>query len=81
MSILERAIAQQVVEPVAAHPIKSAQPVAASVGNKLTIEELAARATRLFPQGTPNSVDFLRAMRDGRYGETWVHTGSHNEPV
>jgi plasmid stability protein len=32
----------------------------------LSIEEVAARSHRLFPQGTRSSVAFIRAMRDGR---------------
>jgi plasmid stability protein len=32
----------------------------------LSIEEAAARARKLFPQGTRSSVDFIRALRDSR---------------
>jgi plasmid stability protein len=32
----------------------------------LSIEEAAARARKLFPQGTRSSVDFIRTMRDSR---------------
>lgn len=33
---------------------------------KLTIEEMSVRTKTLFPEGTPSSVAFIRAMRDGR---------------
>lgn len=33
---------------------------------KVTIEDLHARTKTLFPGGTPSSVAFIRAMRDGR---------------
>ena len=33
---------------------------------KVTIEDLYARTKALFPEGTPSSVAFIRAMRDGR---------------
>lgn len=36
------------------------------VTGTLTIEEVAARARILFPDGTPSSVDDIRAMRDER---------------
>jgi plasmid stability protein len=32
----------------------------------LSIEEVAAQARKLFPQGTPSSVAWIRAMRDSR---------------
>ena len=47
------------------------------VAPKLSIDEVAARAMKLFPKGTPNSADFIRAMRDGRYGEEWAKSGHH----
>jgi plasmid stability protein len=40
-------------------------PVPASA-QALSIEDAAARARKLFPQGTQGSVAFIRAMRDGR---------------
>lgn len=33
---------------------------------RLTIEEMSARSKTLFPEGSPSSVAFIRAMRDGR---------------
>lgn len=65
MCILEVALAQ---------PAQRSQPfsteVLATVGapaaDKLSIEEVAARAQRLFPGGTPSSTEILRAMRDSR---------------
>jgi len=47
---------------------------------KLSIDEVATRAARLFPKGTPSSADFIRAMRDGRYGEEWAKSGRHGTP-
>lgn len=47
---------------------------------KISIEELAASARKLFPNGTPSSVQFIREMRDGRYGDHWARTGKHREP-
>ncbi len=32
----------------------------------LTIDELAERSRKLFPRGTPSSVDYIRRLRDGR---------------
>lgn len=32
----------------------------------LSIEEVAERARKLFPHGTPSSAGWIRAMRDGR---------------
>lgn len=46
---------------------------------KLSIEEMTRRTGRLFPNGTASSVEFLRAMRDGRYGEEWAQSGRHAE--
>lgn len=34
--------------------------------DKISIEELAARARKLFPQGTESSVAYIRQMRDTR---------------
>ena len=34
----------------------------------LSIEEAAARASLIFPNGTPSSVDFIRQLRDQRTG-------------
>ena len=37
----------------------------------------SVRAAKLFPKGTPGPADFIRAMRDGRYGEEWAESGWH----
>ena len=34
--------------------------------DKISIEELAARARKLFPRGTESSVAYIREMRDSR---------------
>jgi plasmid stability protein len=39
---------------------------APSRSETLSIEQVAARARKLFPQGTRSSVDYVRAMRDSR---------------
>ncbi len=85
MAILERSVS----DPVAGTPAVGARvnvPRAAAQNTpgvatpKLSIDEVAARATKLFPKGTPNSADFIRAMRDGRYGEEWAKSGQHGTP-
>lgn len=83
MAILERSVAN----PVAGAPtVETRADVARAtqarhtpgpVAPKLSIDEVAAHATKLFPKGTPNSADFIRAMRDGRYGEEWAKSGHH----
>ena len=40
-----------------------------------TIDEVMARARELFPDDGFSSVDFIRRMRDARYGEEWARTG------
>jgi plasmid stability protein len=47
---------------------------------RISVEELFSRTQKLFPKGSPSSVDFIRQSRDGRYGEEWVKTGKHKEP-
>lgn len=47
---------------------------------RLSIDEVAARAATLFPKGTSSSADFIRAMRDGRYGQEWAQSGRQGEP-
>ena len=69
MSILEQATGQR------ATPSR-----VTGVRSKLSVEEVAARASALFAQGTPNSVETLRAMRDGRYGDSWSSSGNHALP-
>ena len=70
MAILERALDGHA--PVAEVTVPPAR--------KLSIEEVAEQARKLFPQGTPSSTGFIRAMRDGRYGEDWARTGRHDLP-
>ena len=70
MSILERA--------VAARESEGANIVAPARNSpKLSIDQVAARAAKLFPKGTPSSEEFIRTMRDSRYGEEWARVGSH----
>lgn len=76
MAILEQVLSgpapvSSAVMPLAAEPARSLP--------RLSIDEVARRAARLFPGGTTSSVEFLRAMRNGRYGEEWAHTGRHSD--
>lgn len=72
MAILEQAVSAPAVRAPAAatRTAQAAMPV-------LSIDALAARAEKLFPKGTASSVNFIREMRDGRYGEDWANTGRH----
>ena len=56
LSILTAVVEQRV--PAVAQPLVR--------GGALSIEEAAARAQLLFPGGTPDSVDIIRSLRDGR---------------
>ncbi len=67
MAILERAVDAPA----------PAMEVSTRPARKLSIDEAAERARKLFPRGTPSSTSFIRAMRDGRYGEEWARTGRH----
>jgi plasmid stability protein len=55
LAILEAAVDERAPLPVALPP-----------KDKISIEELAARARELFPQGTESSVAYIREMRDSR---------------
>lgn len=63
MAIIEQAAA----EALAATPRAALAPSRAQ-GWK-TIEQIAGEARQRFPEGTPSSVDFIRAMRDSRSGD------------
>lgn len=54
LSILEAAVGDAVAR----------RPTASPGG--ISIEELGARARKLFPQGTPSSVGYIRELRDSR---------------
>ncbi len=75
MAILERAVLEQAAQPYATNRGSPYTNAAAASQQKLSIDEVAARARKLFPQGTANSVAFIREMRDGRYGDEWARTG------
>jgi plasmid stability protein len=47
---------------------------------RISVEEMRAKSRELFPKGTHRSVDFIRSMRDSRYGEEWARTGVQPEP-
>ena len=70
MSILQRAVA--VREPEADDIVKPARN-----SPKLSIDEVITHAAKLFPKGTSSSEEFIRTMRDSRYGEEWARTGRH----
>lgn len=71
------AILEQATQPGGAAPLPDFRDPAKP---RLSVEEMYAAARRLFPNGTPSSVDFIRQSRDGRYGEEWARTGKHVEP-
>lgn len=81
MAILERSVSDPVAGASSAEAradVARATPARHAPGPvtpKLSIDEVAARAMKLFPKGTPSSADFIRAMRDGRYGEEWAKSG------
>lgn len=56
LAILEAAAADE----------RGTHPAALPPKDKISIEELAARARELFPQGTESSVAYIREMRDTR---------------
>jgi plasmid stability protein len=49
-------------------PPVSVDTAFAATMDRLPAEEVFDRARRLFPSGTPSSVNLIREMRDGRYG-------------
>jgi plasmid stability protein len=57
-----------ILEEAAGARSASAGPRSPPGGRWLTIDEVAERAKRRFPGGTPSSVDHIRKMRDERYG-------------
>lgn len=50
----------------AADDERAPQRLALPPKDRISIEELAARARELFPQGTATSVGYIREMRDAR---------------
>jgi plasmid stability protein len=77
MSILEQAVARISTEVDTRAATRATAAVRPAV--TLSIDDIATRAAKLFPGGTPSSVEFIRAMRDGRYGDGWARTGHHDE--
>lgn len=71
LSILEQAV------PTREWPVDRTSPTLAA---RLSIDELAERASRLFPSGTPSSTGLVREMRDGRYGGHGAGAGRHRAP-
>jgi plasmid stability protein len=72
LAILEQAAKPGGMAPVPDEPEDDAP--------RISVEELYRRTKKLFPKGSPSSVDFIRQSRDGRYGEEWAKTGKHKEP-
>lgn len=66
-----------ILEHAAKEPGSLAPDTPISESGRLSIEQLADRARKLFPKGTPSSVEFIRQQRDGRFGAAWVRTGRH----
>lgn len=62
MAIVEQAAAE-------AGPVAAPAPGRSRVQGWKSVEQLADEARRRFPQGTPSSVDLIRAMRDSRHGD------------
>ena len=56
LSILEAAADERSASP----------PPSSRVSGTLTVEEVAERVRKLFPQGTESSVAYIRALRDSR---------------
>jgi plasmid stability protein len=54
-----------IVEQAADEPLAASALRRPSVP-RMTVEEVAAEARRLWPNGSPSSIDIIRAMRDGR---------------
>lgn len=78
MAILEQSVSGTTTPaPAVAARTAADQTTPARITPSLSIDEVAARAAKLFPKGTASSVGFIREMRDGRYGEAWANTGRH----
>ncbi|MBX3634646.1 MAG: Arc family DNA-binding protein [Rubrivivax sp.] len=72
MAIVEQAAAETSVE--GAHMAPNMAPHAGAVPVRRTqgwksVQQVAEEARLRFPQGTPSSVDDIRAMRDSRHGD------------
>ncbi len=78
MAILEQSVSGTTAQTPAVATHSDAPP--ARIAPALSIDEVAARAAKLFPKGTASSVNFIREMRDGRYGEEWANSGRHSAP-
>ncbi len=69
MLILERAAASgEVAAP--------GEPASELAAERMSFDEIAARARVLFPKGTPSSVASIRGMRDGRARELDRHVAT-----
>ena len=73
------AIIEQATEH-ARGPIQFDASAGGPAQRRVSVEELRAKSRELFPEGTDSSVELIREMRDGRYGEEWVRTGRQPEP-
>lgn len=65
MAIIEQAAAEPIPEAAIAHPPSVGR---SRMQGRKTIEQVADEARQRYPDGTPSSVDFIRAMRDSRDG-------------
>jgi len=71
-----------ILESAVAGPATTNQAATAAAvpARKLSIDEIAAQARKLFPKGTSSSTGTIRAMRDDRYGEEWARGGQQPRP-
>lgn len=67
MAIIEQAASEPLPEAAVQGPVPGVRR-SWTQGSK-GIEQLAEEARQRFPNGTPSSVDFIRAMRDSRDDE------------
>ncbi|MCW5610207.1 MAG: Arc family DNA-binding protein [Rubrivivax sp.] len=72
MAIVEQA-AGEVAPDDDLLPQRSGAARAPRVQGWKSVQQVAEEARRRFPQGTPSSVDDIRAMRDNRHGDDATH--------
>lgn len=72
MAIVEQAAAEPAADDALPAPRPGAAPVRRAQGWK-SVQQVVEEARRRFPQGTPSSVDDIRAMRSNRHGDDAAH--------
>lgn len=68
MAIVEQAASEPAPEAPVAAPA-GLRPGRPSVQGWKSVDRIVDEARHRFPEGTPSSVDFIRAMRDSRHGD------------